>query len=93
MSVYTTVFAGSTPIGNGMTGGLGGLMGTPAALIMNGAVTIAAEAVAAVAILRGAVPRIGDRAEAGGGGRRPDGATNVAPVRPAAPDAAVAPLD
>jgi len=24
MSVYTTVFAGSTPIGNGMTGGLGG---------------------------------------------------------------------
>jgi len=35
---------------------------------MNGAVTIAAEAVAAVAILRGAVPRIGDRAEAA---RRP----------------------
>jgi hypothetical protein len=75
-----------------MTGGLGGLMGTPAALVMNGAVTIAAEAVAAVAILRGAVPRIGDWAGAGGG-RRPDGATNVAPVRPGAPDATVAPLD
>jgi hypothetical protein len=37
------------------------LWGTPAALVMNGAVTIVAEAVAAVAILRGLVPRIGDR--------------------------------
>lgn len=61
MSVYTTVFSGSTPFGNGLTGGVGGLWGTPAALVMNGAVTIVAEAVAAVAILRGLVPRIGDR--------------------------------
>ena len=61
MSVYTTVFAGSTPFGNGMTGGVGGLWGTPAALVMNGAVTIGAEAIAAIAILRGYVPRIGDR--------------------------------
>ncbi len=38
MSVYTTVFAGSTPIGNGLTGGVGGLWGTPVALAMNGAV-------------------------------------------------------
>ena len=28
MSVYTTVFTGSTPIGNGLTGGVGGLWGT-----------------------------------------------------------------
>ena len=70
MSVYTTVFTGSTPIGNGLTGGIGGLWGTPAALVMNGAVTIAAEAVAAVAVLRGAV-RAGDRA---GGGDFPKSA-------------------
>ena len=63
MSVYTTVFSGSTPIGNGLTGGIGGLWGTPAALVMNGAVTLGAEAVAAVAVLRGHVPRTGgDRA-------------------------------
>jgi hypothetical protein len=59
MSVYTTVFSGSTPIGNGLTGGIGGLWGTPAALVMNGAVTLGAEAVAAVAVLRGHVSRTG----------------------------------
>jgi MFS family permease len=59
MSVYTTVFAGSTPIGNGLTGGVGGLWGTPAALVMNGAVALGAEAVAALAVLRGFVPRTG----------------------------------
>ncbi len=59
MSVYTTVFAGSTPVGNGLTGGVGGLWGTPAALAMNGAVTLGAAAMAAVAVLRGAVPGIG----------------------------------
>ena len=64
MSVYTTVFAGSTPIGNGLTGGIGGLWGTPAALVMNGAVAFGAEALAAVAVLRGFVPRVG-----GGRGR------------------------
>jgi MFS family permease len=59
MSVYTTVFAGSTPIGNGLTGGFGGLWGTPAALVMNGALALGSSAVAAVAVLRGAVPRMG----------------------------------
>jgi MFS family permease len=53
MSVYTTVFAGSTPIGNGLTGGFGGLWGTPVALAMNGAVVVVAEVVAVVAVLRG----------------------------------------
>jgi MFS family permease len=60
MSVYTTVFAGSTPIGNGLTGGVGGLWGTPAALAMNGAVALGAEAVAAIAVLRGKVPGVGE---------------------------------
>jgi MFS family permease len=55
MSVYTTVFAGSTPIGNGLTGGFGGLWGTPVALLMNGGVVLVAEIVAAVAVLRGRV--------------------------------------
>jgi predicted MFS family arabinose efflux permease len=53
MSVYTTFSVGSTPIGNGMTGIMGGLWGTPAALVVNGLVVLAAEAVATVAILRG----------------------------------------
>jgi MFS family permease len=74
MSVYTTVFTGSTPIGNGLTGGVGGLLGTPAALVMNGAVAFAAEAVIAVALLRGFVPRVG-----GGTGRAEDRA-QVAPA-------------
>jgi len=65
MSVYTTVFSGSTPIGNGLTGGVGGLWGTPAALLMNGAVALGAEAVAGLAVLRGYVPT--------GGGGRDDG--------------------
>ena len=83
MSVYTTVFAGSTPIGNGLTGGFGGLWGTPVALLMNGAVTFAAEAVAGIAVLRGFVPRTG-------GGRGADtaaaapakGAASVSPTLP-----------
>jgi hypothetical protein len=74
MSVYTTVFAGSTPIGNGLTGGFGGLWGTPVALLMNGAVTFAAEAIAGIAVLRGFVPGIG-------GGR---GSAAAAPAKGAA---------
>ncbi len=69
MSVYTTVFAGSTPFGNGLTGGLGGVWGTPAALLMNGLVTIGAEAVAAVAVLRGGVRIGGDSGRSGQSGR------------------------
>ena len=75
MSVYTTVFAGSTPIGNGLTGGVGGLWGTPAALVMNGAVALGAEALAAIAVLRGAVPGMGQ-------GRSGGVAPLQAPVRP-----------
>jgi MFS family permease len=55
MSVYTTVFTGSTPIGNGLTGGVGGLWGTPAALAMNGAIAFGAEVVCALAVLRGRI--------------------------------------
>jgi MFS family permease len=75
MSVYTTVFAGSTPIGSGLTGGFGGLWGTPVAIAMNGVVTLGAAGVAAIAVLRGAVPRVGQG--------RPSGVAPVpAPARP-----------
>lgn len=63
MSVYTTVFAGSTPIGNGLTGGFGGLWGTPVALLMNGGVVVVAQVGVGIAILRGRlrVPAVGER--------------------------------
>src|SRR5664279_1115367 len=72
MSVYTTLSVGSTPIGSGLTGGVGGLWGTPVALVLNGAVVLAAEAVAAVAVLRGYVRVGGGR---GGGSAKPARAT------------------
>jgi MFS family permease len=74
MSVYTTVFSGSTPIGNGLTGGFGGLWGTPVALAMNGVVTLGAELVAGVAVLRGHFWVGGD---ATGGPRSPATPTSV----------------
>lgn len=77
MSVYTTVFAGSTPIGNGLTGGVGGLWGTPAALLMNGGIVLAAEAAAAVAVLRAGIRIGGDR---GWGTAEPGPAATVYPA-------------
>jgi MFS family permease len=70
MSVYTTVFAGSTPVGNGLTGGLGGLWGTPAAVLMNGLATVAVAGAGAVAVLRGGI-RVGGVGGAGGAGGGP----------------------
>jgi MFS family permease len=67
MSVYTTVFAGSTPIGSGLTGGVGGLWGTPAALVMNGAICFGVQAVAGVAVLRGRIRVDTVRAQGPGG--------------------------
>jgi len=64
MSVWMTVWSGSTPIGNGLTGGVGGLLGMPVTLAMGGAMVLAAEAMAAAAVLRGYVRTGGGR---GGG--------------------------
>jgi MFS family permease len=75
MSVYTTVFAGSTPIGSGLTGGVGGLWGTPAALVMNGALALGSSAVAGVAVLRGHI-----RVDGGGGRGRGSGTPGPAPA-------------
>jgi MFS family permease len=59
LSVYLTVFVGSTPIGSGMTGGIGGLFGTPVAIAVGGGVALLSELVAAAAILAGKVPSMG----------------------------------
>ena len=75
MSVYTTVFAGSSPIGNGLTGGVGGLWGTPAALVMNGAIALGAQAAAGVAVLRGHI-----RVDGGGGRGHGSGTPGPAPL-------------
>src|SRR5664280_2088131 len=75
MSVYTTVFAGSTPVGSGLTGGVGGLWGTPAALVMNGAICFGVQAVAGVAVLRGHI-----RVDGGGSHGRGSGTPGPAPA-------------
>ena len=59
MAVYSTVFAGSSPIGNGLTGAVGGMAGTAVALAAGGVVTVIAQTVAAVAVIRGKVPGTG----------------------------------
>ena len=61
MSVWTTVWAGTTPSGSGLTGGVGGLFGVPVELVVDGGVVLAAEAVAAATILRGWARAGGDR--------------------------------
>lgn len=55
MSVYTTVFVGSTPVGNALTGALAGGFGTPAAVLVDGVVSVLAAAGVGAAILRGAL--------------------------------------
>jgi MFS family permease len=52
MAVYTTVFIGSTPVGNTVTGAVAGGLGTPVAVFVDGFVSALAAAVAAVAVLR-----------------------------------------
>jgi len=79
-----------------LTGGIGGLWGTPAALVMNGAVALGAEAVAAIAgVLRGAVPgagpgrRGGQPSTCGDAGRDGPGATLRFDQEPADPGASL----
>jgi MFS family permease len=52
MSVYTTVFIGSTPAGNTMTGAMAGGFGTPVAVLAGGLVSLAVGAAAALITLR-----------------------------------------
>ena len=59
MSVYTTVFSGSTPIGSGFTGGVAATLGTPVSVFMDGALALVVTVVAAIAVLQGRVVGIG----------------------------------
>jgi MFS family permease len=61
MSVYTTVFIGSTPAGNTMTGAMAGGFGTPVAVFVDGFVSVIAGVVAAIAVVRGRVSEAADR--------------------------------
>ncbi len=96
MAVYTTVFVGSSPLGNSLTGGLGGLWGTTSALLANGLITGAAALVGGAAILRGGI-RVGGSGGRGdgSGGRGRDGAidqTGSTDDRPNEPEAVPAAL-
>jgi MFS family permease len=53
MSMWTTVVVGSSPLGNVLTGAVGGLLGISAALIMAGATVLVADGAAVVAVMRG----------------------------------------
>jgi hypothetical protein len=75
MSVYTTVFSGSTPIGSGFTGGVAATLGTPVSVFMDGALALVVTVVAAIAVLQGRVVGIGKGR--GGGADAP----TTAPVR------------
>jgi MFS family permease len=52
MGVYAMTFSGTTPIGNGLTGAIGGALGVPAALVFNGLISALAGVGGAVVVLR-----------------------------------------
>jgi hypothetical protein len=58
MSVYTTIFAGSTPIGGPLMGGLASVFGVAASLAIGGAVA-AVVGLGALAWIRGAASTLG----------------------------------
>lgn len=71
MSIYTTVFIGSTPVGSFLTGATAALAGTRAAVFLTGSLTLFVGLIAAVAVLAG---RVGDGRGGdarAGGTRRP----------------------
>jgi MFS family permease len=59
MSIFTTVFIGSTPVGNFLTGVTAALSGTRVAVFLAGFVTLLVGLIAAVAVLAGRVPDVG----------------------------------
>ena len=69
LSVYTTVFAGSTPIGAPIIGWLASAFGTQVALVVGGGIALVAALVAGAWVARGGLSSAGS-AGAGGGGRQ-----------------------
>jgi len=76
MSVYTTVFAGSTPIGGLITGAVASGFGAATAIVAGGALSLAT-GVAAIASIRGKTIHARQRRSAGGG---PEEALEVVPT-------------
>jgi len=71
LSVYTTVFAGSTPIGAPIIGWLASAFSTQVALVVGGGIALVAAIVAGAWVARGGLSSTG---LAGGAGRRREGA-------------------
>lgn len=65
MSVYTTVFVGSTPIGGLISGAIAAAFGTPAAFLVAGVVSLLTVAGAALWLVRGGRPEPAIGGEAG----------------------------
>ncbi len=59
MSIFTTVFIGSTPVGNLLTGVTAALSGTRVAVFLAGFLTLLVGLIAAAAMLAGRVPDVG----------------------------------
>ena len=55
MSMWTTVVVGSSPLGNVLTGAVGGMLGVAAALIMAGVTVFVADGWAVASVLRGSL--------------------------------------
>jgi MFS family permease len=70
LSVYTTVFAGSTPIGAPIIGWLASAFGTQVALVVGGGIALVAALVAGAWVARGGLSSAGSP---GGAGRRRQG--------------------
>ena len=71
LSVYTTVFAGSTPIGAPIIGWLASAFSTEVALVVGGGIALVAAVVAGAWVARGGLSSAGSP---GGAGRRHEGA-------------------
>jgi len=77
LSVYTTVFAGSTPIGAPAIGWLASAFSTEVALVVGGGIAVAGALVAGAWILRGGLTP----ARVGGDGLAPGAIDAPAPPR------------
>jgi MFS family permease len=69
LSVYTTVFAGSTPVGGPLMGSIAGGFGVATALVVGGALSVLVAVVGWVSIRTGAVPSAATRLSAESGSR------------------------
>ncbi len=97
MSVYTTVFAGSTPIGGLVMGGIAGSLGVPVALVVGGAISTLVGLAGWLSVRSGLVPAVPPPVPRRGAAREPVDAAGLQPLDAAGlqpPDAAgLRPLD